>query len=387
MRTLAVLMIIGVLTAVSAAAFFFVVKPVLLKSWRSWEVEVEPSDEIVIKGVVGKVKTRPVWLTCVSGENVSVSLLVEGLTDAGVKPKLLVLDEGDRVKAVLRVKIVKVGKEEGRLKVVYGAKHKEVKIKVIGFPQPTGGETGETGQPDGGQQGGEAVSSSTSFRVEWLNFTIVASVTVKGSVSGYLGQPSVTYESSFTTTYSYTWVVHLCEGKPVEGGTLYNGYIELVSVDRACTEKYYHQLTVGEGGKAEVTVNMKGCISRMPESQSLGTSVIALIDSEGRLVMLDYGYPEWYLGDISGTEVSVVQTPERTFSGTTTVTRGFYLSGQPIEFLVEVLKPKVEGDTVTGSTEIHASDYPPLAQFYVYDPKDDPVIEITATIITLPGEV
>lgn len=73
-------------------------------------------------------------------------------------------------------------------------------------------------------------------------------------------------------------------------------------------------------------MNMQGCINRMPESQSLSTSIIALIDPDGRLVMLDYGDPEWYPGEISGTQVSVLQTPKRTMSSTTTVTRGFWLS-------------------------------------------------------------
>jgi len=41
----------------------------------------------------------------------------------------------------------------------------------------------------------------------------------------------------------------------------------------------------------KVTVNMQGCINKMPESQSLSTSIIALIDPDGRLVMLDYGDP------------------------------------------------------------------------------------------------
>ena len=131
-------------------------------------------------------------------------------------------------------------------------------------------------------------------------------------------------------------------------------------------------------------MNMQGCINRMPESQSLSTSIIALIDPDGRLVMLDYGDPEWYLGEISGTQVSVLQTLERTISSTTTVTRGFWLSGAPVEFLVEALKPKI-GDIVSGSTTISASDYPPLAQFYVYNVNDNPSIEITGELQTIPG--
>jgi len=69
--------------------------------------------------------------------------------------------------------------------------------------------------------------------------------------------------------------------------------------------------------------------------------------------MLDYGDPEWYLGEISGTQVSVLQTPERTISSAMTVTRGFWLSGAPVEFLVEALKPKI-GDTVYRPTTISA---------------------------------
>lgn len=64
-------------------------------------------------------------------------------------------------------------------------------------------------------------------------------------------------------------------------GTLYNGYVELVSVGEACTEKYYHQLYESEGVKVEVTVSMQGCINKMPESQLPSTSIIALIDPRG----------------------------------------------------------------------------------------------------------
>lgn len=80
----------------------------------------------------------------------------------------------------------------------------------------------------------------------------------------------------------------------------------------------------------------------------------------------------------------MLQTLERTISSTTTVTRGFWLSGAPVEFLVEALKPKI-GDTVSGSTTISASDYPPLAQFYVYNVNDNPSIEITGELQTIPG--
>jgi len=138
------LAIIGVLAATGVAALYFVaLKPPYLKPWEDWEVEVEPPDEIVIKGLVGKVKAKPVWLTCTSGRNVSISLSVTGLSNARVKPRSLFLNKGEKTKVILIVKISKVKTEEGKLRVEYGAKFKEVKVKVVGLSSPKPGEVRE----------------------------------------------------------------------------------------------------------------------------------------------------------------------------------------------------------------------------------------------------
>lgn|GEM_PF-6508820 len=54
-----------------------------------------------------------------------------------------------------------------------------------------------------------------------------------------------------------------------------------------------------------------------------------------------------------------------------------------MELLVKALNPRI-GDTVSGSTMISASDYPPLAQFYVYNVNDNPSIEITGELKIIP---
>jgi len=381
MRILILLVIIGVLVAAVAVALYFV----SLKPWKEWEVEVNPSDEIVIKGPVGRIMRKNVWLKCTSGENVTVSLSVVGLSHAHVKPTSLSVDEGDVRKAVLVVKISKAGVEKGKLKVEYGAKLKEVKVKVVGLPPPKPG--GREGEETGGQTGGQVSGGEggTVGRGEQLKLIIHAEVTVTGDVSGVLlAAPLTTYNSSFTTRYKYSWIATLYKVGPVEGGTRYEGVIELIEVSEACTERYYHQLTRYESGEAEVTVTISGCQSKMPEGQSLETSLLVVIDSNGRIVELDYAYAEWYLGEVTGMQNSKVVTLGRVVSGTKSVTDDLWLSGAPIEFLVEALKPK-PGEKVTGSTVISSSDYIALAHFYGFKPEDNPPIYISGTLEIVAG--
>lgn len=340
MRILVLLVIVGVLAAAGIAVFVLT----SFKPQKEWVVEVKPSDQIVIKGPVGKTVSRPVGITCVSGENVRILLSVIGLAQAHVKPRSITLSEGETAKATLTVKISKLGEEEGRLRVRYGEKSSEVKVKVIGLPSPVprGEGEGEEGGEEVGQQPGQ--QGGAPVHVEWLNFTILAEVTVEGEASGYLtDKPPTTYESSFVTTYVYAWMIHLVKQGPTSGGTLYTGYAELVEVSRACTERHYHQLTQMPEGRAEMNATLSGCINRLPEGQSLSTSIEAVIDAEGRIVQLHFGYPEWYLGEITGTETSMVQALGKTVTSSKSVTDDFWLSAYPIELLVSELKPQDRG--------------------------------------------
>ncbi len=369
MRLLIVLIIVGLIAAAAVAAVFFL----FLKSREEWAIEVTPSDEIVVKGPVGRAAKKQVFIKCLKGEEVKINIIISKIAQAFVKPKSLTLNEGEIGKTTLIVKISKPGEQKGVLIIVYGEKKEEIPVKVIGLPTPS---KEEQKKKEGKEQPSEEISG-----IEWLNFTIIADVKITGSTSGTLtGTPPTIYESRFTTTYTYVWVFYLAKGGEVSEGTLYTGWVELKGVSTACTNKYYYQLTEAPELKAEATVTIDGCINKLPEGQSLTTSIEAVIDGEGRIVYIKFGDPEWFLGDIQGTQVSVVQTPEKTVSGTTSVTEDFWLTAIPVEALINTLKPKI-GDKAQGTVNTNTEEYPTLlGQYYLCDPQVPQPITISGSL-------
>ncbi len=330
MRLPIILIIVGLIAVAAVAAVFFLFP----KSPEEWAIEVTPSDEIVVKGPVGGVAKKQVFIKCLRGDEVKIDIIISKIAQAFVKPKSLTLNEGEIGETTLIVKISKPGEQKGFLIIVYGKKKEEIPVKVIGLPTPS--------EEEQEKKEGKEQPSGETFGREWLNFTIIADVKITGSTSGTLtSTPPTTYESRFTTTYTYAWVFYLAKGGEVSEGTLHTGWVELKGVSTACTNRYYYQLTESPGLKAETTVTVDGCINKLPEGQSLSTSIEAVIDGEGHIVYIKFGDSEWYLGDIQGTQVSVVQTPEKTVSGTTSVTDDFWLTATPIEALINNLKPKI----------------------------------------------
>ncbi len=372
MRLLIILIIVGLVAVAAIVAVFFL----SFKSSEEWMIEVTPSDEIVIKGPVGRVAKKQVLIRCLKGDEVKINVIISKIAQAFVKPKSLTLNEGEIGKTTLIVKISKLGEQKGVLIIVYGAKKEEIPVKVIGLPTPSG-----EGEEKKEHKEGKEQPSGEMPGMGWLNFTIIADVKITGSTSGTLtSTPSTTYESRFTTTYTYVWVFYLAKEGEVSDGTLYTGWVELKEVSIACTNKYYYQLTQSPEFKAEVTVTVDGCINKLPEGQSLGTSIEAVVDGEGRIVYIKFGDPEWYLGDIQGTQVSVVQTPERTVSGTTSITEGFWLTAIPVEALINTLKPKI-GDKAQGMVNTNTDEYPTLLdQYYLCDPQVPQPITISGSL-------
>ena len=378
MRLLLVLLIVG-LVAVAAISFLIFI---FLKPQEEWMLEVTPSDEIVIKGPVGKIAKKQLYIKCLKGEDVKVDISVNNLAHAFVKPKSLTLDEGEIKETTLIAKISKPGKQEGTLTLTYGDKKEEISVKVIGLvPQGGGEEEQERKEQEKHEQASGGVSG-----LEWLNFTIIANVKITGTTSGVLtDSPPTTYESYFTTTYTYFWKFYLTKQAKVSDGILYTGWVELKEVSNACTNRFYHQLTQLPDGKAEANVTINGCINRLPEGQSLDTSIEAIIDEEGRIIQLNFGYPEWYLGDIQGTQIAVVQTQLKTVSGTTTVTDDFWLTAIPVELLINTLNPKI-GDKVHGIVNTNTEEYPALlGQYYLCKPDEAHPITIEGSLEIIKG--
>ncbi|RLE71851.1 MAG: hypothetical protein DRJ37_04100 [Thermoprotei archaeon] len=373
MRLLIILIIVGLVAVAAVAAIFFL----FLKPSEEWAIEVTPSDEIVIKGPVGRVAKKQVFIKCLKGDEVKINVIISKIAQAFVKPKSLTLNEGELGKTTLIVKISKLGEQKGVLIIVYGEKKEEIPVKVIGLPTPSEEEE----QKKKEHKEGKEQPSGEIPGMGWLNFTIIADVKITGSTSGTLmGTPPTTYESRFTTTYTYVWIFYLTKKGEVSDSTLYAGWVELKEVSIACTDRYYYQLTESPELKAEVTVTVNGCINKLPEGQSLSTSIEAVIDREGRIVHIKFGDPEWYLGDIQGTQVSVVQTPEKTVSGTTSVTEDFWLTAIPIEALINTLKPKI-GDKAQGIVNTNTEEYPTLlGQYYLCDPKVPQPITISGSL-------
>jgi|GEM_PF-1696751 len=372
MRLLTILIIIGLIAIVAFAAAFLL----FFKFGEEWVIEVTPSNEIIIKGPVGRVAKKQIVIKCLKGDNVKINITISKIAQAFVKPKSLILNEGEIGKTTLIVKISKPGEQKGMLIIVYGADKEEIPVKVIGLPSPSG----EGEQKEKHEEGKEQPISEITG-IEWLNFTIIADVKITGSTSGMLTDtPPTTYESRFTTTYTYVWIFHLTKKGEVSDGALYVGWVELKDVTIACTDKYYYQLTQSPEFKAESTVTVNDCINKLPEGQSLDTSVEAVIDEEGRIIDIKFGDPEWYLGDIQGTQVSVVQTPERTVSGTTSITEDFWLTAVPIEALINTLKPKI-GDKAQGIVNTNTEEYPTLlSQYYLCDSKVPQPITISGSL-------
>jgi len=342
---------------------------------EKWSLTVSPQ-EIVIKGPVGSVVTREVKVECISGRGVVASLTVSNLTNATVSPQYLTLNKGDYANATLTVKISKLGKEEGELTVAYGNEEEKVKIKVIGLPPGTLNETQR--QDNQGQQGG---SGGTGTKA-WLNITIYADVVFSGETSGTL-QNIASYTSSFTTHYIYSFRLCLTKKSSTKIGDVYSGILELIEVSKAYTRKFYYQVSQQKSTVAEVNITIEGYINRMPEGQSLGTTVEITIDAQGHIIDINVGYGEWYLGELTGTRITTIKSGDKVTTSTTKVTKGFWLSTAPLEALIKALKPKID-DTVMGTTETSTVEYPEmLGQFYGCEPSEPITIDVEGTIVVL----
>ena len=381
-----ILLIIGLVVLVSAFSLIFIYSA--LKSPEEWILVVSPH-EIVIKKPVGRVVKRQVMIECISGEGVAASLAISGLTNASVAPQHLTLNKGDMATVTLTVKISKIGKEEGELTVTYGDKEEKVKIKVIGLKPRHPGKTEEQGGKEeskeseaGGEgTGGEAQQGWAPLQL--MNIIIHADITLSGEDNKTI--KGVTYTSSFTTHYVYSFRLVLYKKSSTNIGNVYSGTIELIDVSTACSEKFYHQIAQRGEAVAEVTINVEGCLNKMPEDQSLATSVEVTIDIQGRIIDMDVGYGDWILGDLTGTSISIIKGGGKTVSATKEVTKDLWITTIPLEVLIRTSKPKI-GEVTTGRAETNTSEYPSLLnQFYAVEPSEPIPIEIEGTIaITKP---
>jgi len=298
---------------------------------------------------------------------------------------------GDMATATLTVKISKIGKEEGELTITYGDKEEKVKIKVIGLKPRHPRKTEERDQSgkeeskesEAGGEGADGGAQQGWAPLQSMNIIIHADITLSGKDNKTI--KGVTYTSSFTTHYVYSFHLILYKKSSTNIGDVYSGTIELIDVSTACSEKFYHQIAKRGEAVAEATINVEDCLNKMPEDQSLATSVEVTIDLQGRIIDMDVGYGDWFLGDLTGTSVSIVKGGDKTVSATKEVTKDLWITTIPLEVLIRASKPKI-GEVTTGRAETNTSEYPSLLnQFYAVEPSEPIPIEIEGTIaITKP---
>lgn len=100
-----------------------------------------------------------------------------------------------------------------------------------------------------------------------MNIIIHADITFSGQTFRTVYE-CITYNSSFTTHYVYSFSLKLYKKSSTSSGDVYEGTLELLDASAACSHKYYHQIARRGDVVAEVKVNIDGCISKMPEDQS-----------------------------------------------------------------------------------------------------------------------
>lgn len=290
----------------------------------------------------------------------------------------------------LTVKISKIGKEEGELTVTYGDKEEKVKIKVIGLKprhprkppeQELGGSEETNSEEATGEETGEGPSETQQegTQLQSMNIIIHADITFSGQASRIVYE-GTTYNSSFTTHYVYSFSLKLYKKTTTSTGVVYEGTLKLLDVSVACSHKYYHQIARRGDVVAEAKVKIDGCINRMPEDQSLETSVEIVVDSQGRIVDMDVGYGDWILGELTGTSISTVKGEGKEYTATTKVTKELVITTIPLEVLIRATKPKI-GDVTAGQAETNTDEYPSLfGQFFAVDSSEPIPIEIQGTI-------